>query len=351
MLKGAIIGFGKIAQSSHIKAFFSDELKNKAEITSVVEPVKENRKEGEKKFPSLKFYASTSELFSNEKIDFIDITAPPKFHASLIKEGIKNNVNILCEKPFTLTLDEAEETYKLLKESSVVFMPCHQYRYSPTWKNFKTFLSENDPASKSLLQFNIFRMQADPGGTAFQPEWRTDKSLSGGGVLADSGVHYLYLLNWMCGKPLSVTAKTFTLNHTEYSVEDTAVVFLEFEKAFAGITLTWGADRRVNTARAVSNKGSLSYDGSTQLRKYFNGQEEIIAVPDASDKSHYFSLYISLINEFINQIQNRESPSVDGEDFRKSKLTAVQEALTSIRLLQKCYESAQSKKTIFFADE
>jgi predicted dehydrogenase len=335
MLKGAIVGFGKIAQSSHVKAFFNDALKEKAQLVAVVEPLKENSQQGQKDFPSLRFYSSIDELFTNEKIDFIDITAPPKFHSSLIKEGIKNKVHILCEKPFTLTLEEAKETYNLLKESGLVFIPCHQYRYSPTWQNFKTFLNENDLKSKSLLQFNVFRMQADQGGTAFQPAWRTDKALSGGGILADTGVHYLYLVNWLCGEPLKVTAKTFNLNHPEYSVEDTAIVNLEFEKAFVEITLTWGADRRVNTARAVSNNGSLSYDGSTQLRKYSGKDEEIISVPDASDKSHYFSLYISLINEFVNKIQNKES----SEDFRK-------EALTSIQLLEKCYESARTNKTI-----
>ncbi len=155
------------------------------------------------------------------------------------------------------------------------------------------------------------------------------------GFLADTGVHYLYLVNWLCGKPLNVTAKTFNLNHPEYSVEDTAVVNLEFEKAFAEITLTWGADRRVNTARAVSNNSSLSYDGSKQLRKYSNKGEEIITVPEASDKSHYFSLYISLINEFVRKMQDKES----SEDF-------IKEALTSIQLLEKCYESAKMNKTI-----
>lgn len=335
MLKGAIVGFGKIAQNSHVKAFFNDALKDRVKLVAVVEPLPENREQGKRDYPMLNFYSSTDELFSNEKIDFIDITAPPKFHSYLIKEGVKNKVHILCEKPFTLNLEEAKETYEILKQSGLVFMPCHQYRYSPTWQNFKTFLGENSPGSKSLLQFNVFRMQADQGGTAFQPAWRTDKSLSGGGILADSGIHYLYLVNWLCGKPLRVTAKTLNLNHPEYTVEDTAIVNLEFEKAFVELTLTWGADRRVNTARAVSNNGSLSYDGSNQLKKYSGGKEESIHVPDASDKSHYFSLYIALINEFVSKIQNKES----SEDFRK-------EALTSIQLLEKCYESAKTNKTI-----
>ena len=335
MLKGAIIGFGKIAQNSHLKAYQNEELKNDVIITSVVEPLETNKEEGKKNHSELNFYTSIDELFENEEIDFIDITAPPKFHSELIKEGIKHNVNILCEKPFTLNLNEAENTYSLLKNYDKVFMPCHQYRYSPIWQNFKSFLSSNDSNAKSLLQFNIFRRQADPGGTNFNPAWRTDKNVSGGGILADSGIHYLYLSQWLLGKPKSVTAKVYNLNHSEYPVEDTAIIMLEFEKAVAQITLTWGADKRVNNARLVSNAGSLYYEGKTHLQKNINGKEEKITVPDASDKAHYFSLYISLIKEFISNINN----------YRRT-WDSIEEAYNSINLLNKCYLSAETSKTI-----
>ncbi|MCH7972297.1 MAG: Gfo/Idh/MocA family oxidoreductase [Bacteroidetes bacterium] len=340
MLKGAIIGFGKIAQNSHLKAYQNDGLKNDVVITSVVEPLEINKEEGKKDHPELNFYSSMDELFANEKINFIDITAPPKFHSQLIQEGIKQNINILCEKPFTLNLEEAKITYALLKNYKKVFMPCHQYRYSPIWKNFKSFLNNNNDDAKSLLQFNVFRPQADPGGTNFDPAWRTDKNVSGGGVLADSGIHYLYLSQWLLGKPKSVTAKIYNLNHGEYPVEDTAIVILEFEKAVAEITLTWGADERVNNARLVSSAGSLNYEGKTQLFKNINGTEEIISVPDASDKAHYFSLYISLIKEFISKINNSQRT----ED-------SIEEAFDSINLLTKCYLSAETGKTILLNDE
>lgn len=340
MLKGAIIGFGKIAQQSHLKAYRQDVLKNDVKITSVVEPFEANRIEGQKNYPSLNFYSTTDELFAKENIDFVDITAPPKFHSQLIKESIEHNVNILCEKPFTLNLEEAKETYSLLKNYDKVFMPCHQYKYSPIWQNFKNFLLNENGNSQSILQFNIFRLQADPGGTNFNPAWRTDKNLSGGGILADSGIHYLYLSQWLLGKPKTVTAKVYNLNHSEYPVEDTAIVTLEFEKAVAQITLTWGADKRVNNARLISSTGSLNYEGKTHLTKNINNKEEKITVPDASDKAHYFSLYISLIKEFISEIKNKERAVV-----------LVDEAFDSINLLNKCYLSAELGKTISLSNE
>ncbi len=335
MLRGAIIGFGKIAQNSHLKAYQNEELRNDVILSSVVEPLETNREDGKKNHPELNFYSSVDELFANEEINFIDITAPPKFHSGLIKEGMNHNVNILCEKPFTLNLAEAEKTYSLLKDYDKVFMPCHQYRYSPIWQNFKNFLISENGDANSILQFNVFRLKADPGGTNFNPLWRTDKSVSGGGILADSGIHYLYLAQWLLGKPKSVTAKVYNLNHSNYPVEDTAIIMLEFEKAVAEITLTWGADKRVNNARIISSIGSLNYEGKTNLQKNLNGKEHQITVPDASDKAHYFSLYISLIKEFISNINNNKRTG-----------DSIEEAFDSINLLNKCYLSAEKGKTI-----
>ncbi len=335
MLKGAIIGFGKITQSNHIKAFADERLKSKLTITSAVEPNLENKIKCEKEYPFIKFYSSVDELFENEKIDFVDITAPPKFHGQLIRKAVENKVNIICEKPFALTLEEAADLSDLLKKSNLVFIPCHQYRFSPIWQRFKNSADSLSSKTKALLQFNVFRMQADEGLPLFQPEWRTDKSLSGGGILADTGVHYLYLCNWLLGKPLSVLAKTLNLNHPEYSVEDTALVIIEFPNAVAQISITWSADRRVNSARFITNKFSLNYEGGSKLIEYNIDGEKSLSVPDASDKSQYVSYYTDLFEEFYLRIKSGNYQP----DF-------IDEAFNSILLLNKCYRSSEQGKTI-----
>lgn len=334
-LKGAIIGFGKIAQTAHLQAFQSEQLKSLVEIVAAVEPNVKNREKCIRQFPFIKFYTSLKELFKYERLDFIDITTPPKFHSEIIMEGVENNLHIVCEKPFTLNSVEAEHISKLLKQSNLVFMPCHQYRFSPLWISFKEAIRLNE-SDNALLQFNVYRENADLGLPVFDSPWRIDKNLSGGGILADTGIHYLYLSNWMLGNPLKVTSKIFNLNHTDYKVEDTSISIVEFEKGIAEITLTWASDKRDNTARLILPGKSLIYNGGDSLIKNNDGETEIINVADVSQKSHYSSLYAELFYSFINRIK-----------IGKNSFDKIDEAYQSIKLLEACYESAKTERTIY----
>jgi predicted dehydrogenase len=340
MLNGSIIGFGKIARTNHIGAFQFKELKDIIGISSAVEVVDKIREESEKEFSWISFYKTLDEMYANEKVDFIDITTPPKYHKDIIDWAIEKGLHIICEKPFTLSLSEAKELYKKLSDSEILFIPCHQYKYSPLWKEFKKFINELNADEKIFLQFNVFRTGADPGLNVNLPPWRLNKEISGGGILSDTGFHYLYLSNWLLGKPQKVTTINHNLAHSSFQVEDTSQVILEYDRGTIQINLTWAYHGRRNEAKLISKTGSIFYDGSNYLIKNFNGKEEKISVPDASDKSHYTSLYVKLISDFAEDVQKK--------NFHKEGL---EDAYNTIYLLDKCYESARERKTIELQNE
>lgn len=338
MLHGAIIGFGKIAQTSHFPAFQTIAEKGEAKVTAVVEPEKNNRIASSKKYPDIKFYKSIVDLFSDEKIDFIDITSPPLFHAEIIEAAIQNNVNIICEKPFTCNFKEAERISARLRENELVFMPCHQYKYASLWLKFKEFINESEENSKFIFQSSVYRTEADFGLPVFNNPWRINKEISGGGILTDTGIHYLYLTNWLMGKPKKLTARIFNLKH-DYSVEDTASLLMEYERGIAEITLTWAAGVRANSASLTSNNSNLIYSGKNELIKNIKSGHEKYSMPDISDKATYNSLYIALFEEFIENLKNNNN-----------SLKYINEAFDSIFLLEKCYESASEQKTVLLDD-
>lgn len=340
MLNGTVVGFGKIARTNHVGAFQSKELKDKIGISSAVEVVDMIRDESEKEFKWINFYKTLDEMYVNEKIDFIDITTPPKYHKEIIDWAIDKGLNIICEKPFTLSLSEAEELYKKLSHSNILFMPCHQYKYSPLWKVFKSFIDKLNADDKIFLQFNVFRTGADPGLNANASPWRLNKEISGGGILSDTGFHYLYLSNWLLDKPKKVTTINHNLAHSSFQVEDTSQVILEYDRGTVQINLTWAYHSRKNEAKLISKKGSVFYDGSNYLIKNFNNIEEKISVPDASDKSHYTNLYIKLFSNFAEAVEKK--------NFHKEGL---EDAYSTIYLLDKCYESARECKTIELRNE
>jgi len=336
MLIGAILGFGNIVQANHIQAFCDERFNNKIKINAVAEPNAENRKISEIKFPQIKFYSSVDDLLNNEKLDFVDIAAPPKFHVTLLQNVIERKLNIICEKPFTLKLEEAKNIKNLLLHYGVKFAPCHQYKYLKIYRAFKSEIEKMDSGENVLLRFNVYRTKADPGLSIFKNSWRTNPAISGGGILTDTGVHYLYLSNWLLGKPLSINAINLNLSHTEYNVEDTSLVTIEFEKGISQIALTWGGNRRFNSSELISKNLSLTYLGGDTFEKFSEDKTETFHVPNPSDKSIYTELYFSLFNDFLNNCENEVNTNY-----------LVEEAYNSIKLLNSCYLSASEQRTIF----
>ncbi|MGE5430308.1 MAG: Gfo/Idh/MocA family protein [Syntrophomonadaceae bacterium] len=334
MLKGAIIGIGKIAQEGHMPAFLESGISCDAKIAAAVDSNPETVKLARAKYSDIKYYASIDEMFRSEKVDFIDICSPPRTHARLIEEGLKKGVHIMCEKPFVLSPYDAERLYPVIAEYPGIFMPVHQYKYSPIWKTFRNEVENS--GGKSILQFNVFRTEADNGIAPLESRWRTNPQISGGGILSDTGVHYLYLALWMLGDVRKVTSRIFSISHTDYQVEDTAMALLEFDRGVAQISLTWAADRRANNACFINGNGSLVYNG-TELIKYTKNASVKIPVPDASDKKNYVALYVSLIRDFLGQISSGLKDNCQ-----------LEEAYKSIRLLHSCYRSAELNQTIAF---
>lgn len=332
MLKGAIIGLGKIAQTGHIPAYLSKRVKSKINIIAGVDISKSNSEVFNKLIPTTKTFSSTGEMFKNLQVDFIDICVPPHLHSEYIKSALKNNVAIICEKPFTKNVNEAKQLKKKIIDSKTIFFPCHQYKYSPIWRNFKNFTEKSK--NGIFLQFNIFRTTADKGFDDKNPGWRTDKKLSGGGILSDTGTHYLYLTSWILGKQKEISVSNFKLRKNPYSVEDTSFVILNCEKGVAQINLTWAADKRANSAFITDGKKSLTYDGKKML-SYENEKTKEISVPDASDKRTYIKFYEDLFLDFANALNKNK--------FDKS---LIEESYNSVRIPERCYKSARTKKSV-----
>ncbi len=336
MLKCAIAGFGKIAETAHLPALLGPEARKRIEITCAVE-VSEARQAVLKALaPNVRIYPTISELAAHESVDFVDICLPPNLHAGAINEAIEAKINILCEKPLARSLAESEELVAAIKASGIHFRPCHQYSYSPVWTKFKEYLDVVSDGAKAFLMFNIFRLHADNGFDPKNPGWRVDPSLSGGGILVDTGYHYFYLLLRMLGVPKSVNCSVFNLHHTDYKGEDSAFVDFTMPRGTARLNLTWAGSERHNSAVIVSPNGAVNYDGH-QITFTREGITETVQMPDMSDKSNYIALYERLFLDFADSIASGTS------DY-----TGLDEAATAMKMLGLCYQSDGERRRIDF---
>jgi predicted dehydrogenase len=335
VLRGAIIGVGNIALKGHLPAYIqSERLKEEIEIVAAVDPSHANLAKAKELLPSAHTYSAVGELLRQEQVDFVDICAPPHSRREIIEAALDHGCHLLCEKPLATTAVEGRTIAERVRSKKVVFVPCHQYRYSKVWRTVKDLIDRGELGKLLFAQFNIFRMKADSGTAEWQSEWRVDPKISGGGILVDTGSHYFYLLSYLFGKPQRFTALTSTLRHHEYPVEDTALVVAEYNDFLAQINLTWAADRRENGNSITGERGSLFTSGDRILLSQ-NGVQREFPGEDVSNKATYVGWYAGLLGEFCHRVKTRNS-STD----------LLEEALNVLEWTRCCYESATKRMTV-----
>ncbi|MBI5207846.1 MAG: Gfo/Idh/MocA family oxidoreductase [Candidatus Firestonebacteria bacterium] len=337
MLRCGIIGLGNIALNGHVPSYLHDNfIQKEIKIAAGADLILDNCNKFKKIFPEITLYSTYEELLDNESLDFIDICTPPNTHKSIIQKAVNKGIHILCEKPIANDLDEAIEIKRLIFSRDIVFLPCHQYYFSPSWQAIKEVINKDKIGKIHFAQAQIFRIRANEGNIHWNPSWRIEKDKSGGGILIDHGAHLMYLFTSIMGKPVKIYANVKKLLHKHYEVEDTACVILEFSDCLIEFILTWAGHSRRIVYRFLGDKGEL-YVGEDHISiKYRDGREEkeIFDTGMSHDSSH--SLWFTpLIKLLVQRIKHK--------DYRKD---GIEEALLCFKYISMAYESSIQGKTL-----
>ena len=201
-----IIGCGWIADA-HVKA-----LKNQpdAEIVACADLIPGRVKEFCKRNGiddlGIKEYPSHKELLDDEslKLDAVHICTYNRQHAEPAIYALNKGINVLLEKPFTVTLDEAVEVMKAEKKSGKVLSIGFQPRMDANMQQIKKICESGELGQIYYIQTGGGRRRGipTPHGTSF-----IENETAGIGALGDIGCYSLDMVLNAIGypKPLTVS--------------------------------------------------------------------------------------------------------------------------------------------------
>lgn len=189
----------------------------------------------------VKCYQSHKEMLEKEKLDIVSICTPNRVHASCSIDALQAGVNVLCEKPMSVTLEEAVAMCRAEKESGKMLSIGFQPRMAENMKLIKKIVQSGELGKIYYIQSGGGRRHGipTPFGTSF-----IDKNTAGVGAMGDIGCYSLDMLMNAVGypKPLTVTGykagyfgcrPSYYPFHPEYaekfSVEDFAAGFVRLE--------------------------------------------------------------------------------------------------------------------------
>ena len=136
-----IIGLGNIAHEFS-KAFAET---NNAKLLAISSKDENKLKKFRQQFNvESKFsFKNYQDLINCEEVDIVYIALPNSFHKQWILKAIKNNKNILVEKPATVNLSEAREIKEYLKKTNIFFSEAFMYRYHPQTQSVIDIIRNN----------------------------------------------------------------------------------------------------------------------------------------------------------------------------------------------------------------
>ncbi len=148
------------------------------------------------------------DIINDPEIDVVDICTPNNVHAEIAIAAAKAGKHILCEKPLSLTTEEAKEMYQAAKENNVTTLVAFNYRRTPAVQLAKKYIEEG--AIGEILDFRGTYLQdwsADPNSPL---SWRFQKEICGSGALGDIGTHVVDMLRFLLGDFDKVMARCAT---------------------------------------------------------------------------------------------------------------------------------------------
>lgn len=127
-------------------------------------------------------YGSYGELLADPSIDAVYIPLPNALHAPWTLRAIEAGKHVLCEKPFTSNLAEAEEVLSEAHASGLVVMEAMHYQYHPLVQRFATMIRDGAIGEPRHVQCWTQWPVADPGDIRYSYEMA-------GGALMDGGCY------------------------------------------------------------------------------------------------------------------------------------------------------------------
>ncbi len=171
-------------------------------------------------------------------IQALGIMTPSGDHLKIAKPFIEKGIHIVCDKPLTATISDAEKLNKLVKKNKIIFALTHNYSAYPMLREAKEIVSSGRIGKVNLV--NVEYPQGYTVGIKKKNEkntlkWRLDKKICGPSmILSEIGTHAYHLLRYVTELEVSQVAAEVNSLSKEISVDDNAFLLLRLNNNARG---------------------------------------------------------------------------------------------------------------------
>lgn len=236
-------------------------------------------------------FADTRQMLDDMRPDLLDIVLPPPAHAEVISLALEHQVpTIICQKPFCLTLDEAQEMTARAEAAGSTLVVHENFRFMPWYRAIKQALEGR--AIGTLLQATFRLRPGDgQGPEAYldrQPYFQSMPRF----LVHETAVHWVDTFSYLMGAPEAIYADLRRINPV-IAGEDAGYILFDHPNGVRAVFdgnrhLDHASDnlrRTMGEAMFEGSEGTLSLfgDGRVEVRRFGEFQTETLLAADTWD--------------------------------------------------------------------
>ena len=207
-----------------------------------------------------KVYGSYAQMMTDSEVDAVYIATPNSLHYENCRMCLEAGKHVLCEKPFTLCVDQAEELYELAEEKGLFIMEAFWIRFLPAYDKLRAMLRDGviGEVKRITSQFG-FTVEGDRRERKF-------KSELGGGALLDIGIYNLGFFHMITeAAPEGFQSE---VHMTEYGTDDYSEVELEYPGGCSAHCIQAIGKKLERHAKIEGTKGDILMDDFQHLQEF-----------------------------------------------------------------------------------
>lgn len=301
-------------------------------------------------------------LPAGERMEVVTIVTPNYLHHPFAKMLLENNIHVMCEKPMTMTVEEAVELENLVKKNKLTFALTHTYTGYPMVRQMRELVTSGVLGTIQRIDAQYYQGWVNSiihgSDSRITGVWRFDPAQSGASsCMGDIGVHAFNLIEYTTGLEIKQVLSDLSPIKEGFKLDLDGTVLLRFEKGLKGVIRSCqvAAGEENNLTIAVyGSKASLKWGQENPNFLYLISDSEPTKVfkpahgynSEFAEKSHTMpSGHPEGIYEAVANIYKGMAKSIRGEAFKTGEFPTVHDGVRGMKFIHAVVNSNKHGNT------
>jgi predicted dehydrogenase len=333
-ITSAFIGFGKSATRYHLPYVLAR--KNKFNVKCIFDINRKPEVESRDIYQHISFTSELNDILNDPEISLVTVCTHPDSHYHYAKLCLEHGKNVLVEKPFTTTSEEAETLFAIARDKGLTVSPFQNRRFDSCFLTMKQAIDSGKLGDIVEVESHF---------DYFRPEAETNPGSHFNGAFYGLGVHTLDQIISLFGRPQQVGYHLRQLRNSanpddtfeaqlyyddvKAIIKTSHLVKLDYPKFIVhgtrGSFIRHGIDQQETSLKAgvMPDEPGFAHDPELATLEYINDAGETVREQLPAVQGDYGRVYDALYETLINGAANYVSE---------------QEALTNLKILETAFK-------------